>query len=199
MRAFRVATVLLALVGGCQGAKGPTALGAGVGAVRVGDCEGPARSLPPALAATLPPRDGAVTIDDIWAEFARELPGGFAGVLYDTDDGGRPVLMLARPDEAAAATAALAPHLPGFPVASATVRRARWDFAQLVNWYTYLMRQPAVWEAGGLAMGDKDEVANRIELGVVDEAARARLTRALEGLDLPCDLVLVEVTGPLRY
>ncbi|MFL5577630.1 MAG: hypothetical protein ACJ79S_16870 [Gemmatimonadaceae bacterium] len=162
--------------------------------VRVRECAGPATNLPADLAAALPPRTGMMRPDDQWADLAAEVPGGFAGVVYDQ---GRPVLLLTRPAEAAAAKQALAPHLTGFDVANAEVRQARWDFAQLVDWYNYLTGR-GVWGPGsGVTTGDKDESANRIVYGVADEAARDRLAASLAALDLPCDLVLLKIQAPV--
>ena len=193
MRGYSIVVVLLALGGACQPGREPPAPAAGSHAVPAGECDGPAVSPPPAAAAALPPRTGAMAPDDRWADLAREAPGGFAGVLYD----GGPVLMLARPEEAAAAKAALAPALPGFPVAAAEVRRARWDFGQLVDWYNYMLLDAGVW-GPGVVSGDKDEAANRLRFGVVDEAARARLIGALDALGVPCGLVLVDIREPFR-
>lgn len=166
-------------------------------ALRVRDCEGPATSLPAELAATLEPRPAPTTQDDHWANIAREVPGGFAGVLYDD---GQPVLMLTRPEEAQEAKAALASRFsPGFfDVAQAEVRLARWDFAQLSDWYAYLGKQGLWRPENGLRSGDKDEAENRIVYGVVDAAARARVANELEALGVPCDLVLVEIRAPIR-
>jgi len=161
---------------------------------RVGDCSGPATSLDPARAAALPPRSPAMHPDTRWAELAARVPGGFAGVLYED---GRPLLMLVHPEQGAAAKSALAPLLPDFDVAGASVRRARWDFAQLVDWYDYLTVATDVWATPGITLGDKDERLNRIVFGVTDAAARERLETRLGALDLPCDLVAVTVSGPI--
>jgi hypothetical protein len=132
--------------------------------------------------------------DDHWADLARRVPGGFAGVLYVD---GRPVLMLTDPTQAEAAKNALAHELGGFDVRGAEVRKARWDFAQLVDWYNYLASRTPVWQTPGLTSGDKNEGINRISYGVADEAARDRLLRTLADVELPCDLIVVEVTGPI--
>ena len=162
------------------------------GVVRVRDCEGPARSLDPGLAAALPPRTGAMHPDDQWADLAARVPGGFAGILFD-EDGQTPIIMLTRPEEAAQAKAALAAQLPSrFPIRSAIPRPARWDFAQLVDWYNYLM--PKVFR-GGVVLGDKSEGANRIVFGVVADSTRRRVVRELNALDIPCDLVHLEIRG----
>jgi hypothetical protein len=173
-------------------------------AVRVRACEGPATSLPSALAAGLrpPPAAGApgvhLTIDDELAALARRAPGGFAGVFYDAQDRGQPVLLLTDPARASEAKAALASGVPHFPVAAAEVRGARWDFAQLYDWYRYL-REQGIWNAGtGLTATDIDERANRLYLGTADQAARDRMVDQLGALGLPCDLVLVGISPPVQ-
>lgn len=166
-------------------------------AMRVRDCEGPATSLPTELAATLEPRPAPTNQDDHWAHIAREVPGGFAGVLYDK---GQPVLMLTRPEQAQEAKAALASHFsPGFfDVANAEVRLARWDFAQLADWEAYLSKQ-GIWRPeNGVRSEDLDEAENRIVYGVMDAASRARVAKELDALGVPCDLVLVELRAPIR-
>jgi hypothetical protein len=74
----------------------------------VRNCEGPAISLSPSLAAALPPRTGGMQPDDQWADLAEHVPGGFAGVI---GDGGKLVLLLTDPSQATAAKAALAGKL----------------------------------------------------------------------------------------
>jgi hypothetical protein len=160
--------------------------------VRVPDCSGPATSLDPGIASALPPRDGHMVPDDQWADLAQRVPGGFAGALYVDN---QPVLMLTEPSRATAAKKALASSLSGFDVAGAQVRQARWNFAQLVDWYNYLTVRTPVWSTTGLVSGDKDESINRIHYGVVDAAARDALLHTLAGITLPCDLIAVEITG----
>jgi len=161
---------------------------------RIADCNGPPRSLDPAIAASLPPRTGHMTPDDGWADLAARVPGGFAGILYVDS---KPVLMLTDPTQAPAAKAALAGEIPWFDIPGAEVRKARWDFAQLVDWYNYLGIRGPVWQTPGMTSGDKDEAINRIRYGVRDSASRASLLSRLAGMDLPCDLIAIEITGPI--
>ena len=162
--------------------------------IRVADCDGPARSLDPAIAATLPPRDGWMRPDDQWADLALRVPGGFAGVMYVDS---KPVLMLTDPAQAAAAKQALAPEFVAFDINGAEVRKVRWDFAQLVDWSNYLSARTPVLRTPGITSSDRDEGINRIRYGVLDESARDRLLQALAQMDLPCDLIAVEITGPI--
>lgn len=133
--------------------------------------------------------------DDQWADLAVRVPGGFAGVMYVDS---KPVLMLTDPAQAAAAKRALAPEFVSFDINGAEVREVRWNFAQLVDWYNYLMAQTPLWRTATLTSGDKDEAINRIRFGVIDEGARDRLLGALAEMDLPCDLIAVEIVPPAR-
>ena len=160
--------------------------------VKVPDCAGPATSLDPSLAATLPPRDGSMNPDDHWADLAKRTPGGFAGIMLAD---GTPTLMLTDPSKAAEAKQALAPSFPSFDIRGAQVREARWNFAQLVDWYNYLAQKTSVWATPGITSGDKDEAANRIGYGVEDSTSLGNLVRKLSAMDLPCDLINVRVTG----
>jgi len=127
--------------------------------------------------------------DDRWADIAMSTPGGFAGVLYRD---GRPVLVLARPAEAAAAKTVLAPLIPRFPIQDASVEEGRWDFSQLVDWYNYLMQRTPLWSLN-VTSGDKSESDNRIKFGVRDSASLNRVRALLDSLAIPCDLVLLEI------
>lgn len=157
------------------------------GAVRLANCTGPATSLPDSLARRLPPRSGRMQPDDRWADLALSVPGGFAGVFRDSMH--TQILMLTRPELADAAKSALVGKL-GISLEHATVRQARWDFAQLVDWFNYL--HPRL---GVPVTGDKDESLNRIRFSVTSLEARDRVVRAIAGLDVPCDLVVVDLNG----
>lgn len=177
--------------------KEPVGLTRSLDTLVVRDCAGPANSLSPALAAALPPRTGIMVPDDKWADLAGTVPGGFAGVWFE-NPGQKPILMLTRPAEAAAAKAALNGQVPGFPIASAEVRQARWDFLQLVNWYNYAVSQ-GVFDVEGVTLGDKNERLNRIVFGAVDTVAMKALAAALVDLDVPCDLARVVRVGPITF
>lgn len=187
--------VVVAIATACSGSVEPKQLQLDPSFTRVADCVGPARSLDPAIVATLPPRDGSMMPDDHWANLAQRVPGGFAGVLYVKN---KPVLMLTDPAQEAAAKNALASSFVGFDISGAEVHKARWNFAQLVDWYNYLGIRGPVWQTSGMTTGDKDEAINRIRYGVVNEAARDRLLQVLAGLEVPCDLIALEITGPIE-
>jgi hypothetical protein len=187
-----VATI--AIVFACSEATEPDQLTPTLSLTRVADCSGPARSLDPELAASLPQHTGYVTPDERWADLAKRVPGGFAGIVYVDS---KPVLLLTDPSQAAAAKEALAPEFPRFDIRGAEVRQARWDFAQLVEWQAYLMINGHVWQTPGMTTSDNDEAINRISYGVLDDASRARLASRLAGMNLPCDLIAIEITGPI--
>ena len=199
---------LLGALAGCGGsalAPDSADTGAPLIAASVPACQGPAQSLAPALAAQFR-GDGDRSSDAMLADLSRRAPGGFAGVFYEgsgpaSSSGrptlGRPVLLLTDPSQASAAKAAIAPALPNFDVAGAEVRKARWTFAQLYEWYRYLGNGPSgFWSAPNVTMSDINEVRNRIEVGVADEPSRAELTRRLSSINLPCDLIHVLIVPP---
>ncbi len=165
--------------------------------VRVADCEGAPFSLSAERRAMLKPRTGHMVPDDHWAELAENNPGGFAGVLYLD---GKPTLMLADPELAAQAKQMLAadPTFRGFNIMGAQVLKARWDFAQLVDWYNYFIQETSVWQTAGIVSGDKDERTNRIRFGIQTEAGRQKLVKKLAALHIPCDLVRIGIEGPVH-
>lgn len=183
--------VFAAMVGialaGCRAAATPVASPPPAPPIRLAQCVGPALSLPDSLARELPRRTGRMLPDDRWAALATTIPGGFAGVLYDSAH--NPILMLVDPAQATAAKQALDGKIR-FPLQQATVRRARWDFAQLVDWFNYLHQRLDV-----PVTADKDEALNRIRFSVTSVELRDRVISALAQLPLPCDLVVVDLNG----
>lgn len=183
---FLVTAIGVGLVG-CSSSHRSVAPTPTVASVRLAQCEGPASSLPDSLARNLPRRTGRMIPDDRWADLATTVPGGFAGVFYDSTH--TPILMLREPGQATPAKQALAGKI-SFPVEQATVRQARWDFAQLVDWFNYLLPR-----LGVPVTGDKDEVLNRVRFSVTSVELRDRVISALARLPLPCDLVVVDLNG----
>jgi hypothetical protein len=187
---------LVAFLAGCLSRQGLKETPAPIAPaeVRLRNCTGPATSLPAHLAAKLAPRTGAMHPDDQWADLAEHVPGGFAGILYRA---GKPVLRLTDTTQAEAAKRALVGVHPSFPIGDATVEASRWNFAQLVNWYNYLMQHTPLWSIG-VTSGDKSEGDNRIKYGVADSASLRRVRDLLISLPIPCDLVLLEIREPIR-
>ena len=186
MKCVAAAIAVIALAG-CRPSDTTIAPTPPAPAIRLAQCDGPASPLPDSIARQLAPRTGRMMPDDQWADLAKTVPGGFAGVLYDSAH--NPILMLVDPAKAAAAKQALDGRI-SFPLQQATVRRARWDFAQLVDWFNYLFPR-----LGVPVTADKDEALNRIRFSVTSVELRDRVIRALAQLPLPCDLVVVDLNG----
>jgi hypothetical protein len=146
---------------------------------------------------SLPPesRTRRGSSDEIWVVLARTAPGGIGGIFMDRDVG---YLWLVDPSKRSEAIAAIAAtplgitvQQTGFPLQDAVVLKARWDFAQLADWYGYVVSRalPGVrW-----SFADIQEARNRLEFGVVDEAARLDFERRLRALDLPCNLIAIKI------
>lgn len=179
--------IAIAVVG-CNHATQSAASTPSAAPIRLAQCEGPATSLPDSLARTLPPRTGGRVPDDHWADLATTVPGGFAGVIRDSDH--TLILMLTDPGQASAAKQALAGEM-SFSLGEVKVRQARWNFAQLVDWFNYISPRIGV----GPVTADKDEVLNRIRFSVTSVELRDRLVSALAQLPLPCDLIVVDLNG----
>lgn len=166
--------------------------------IKVKDCQGPATSVSPAITTIQPSHTR--TIDDIWADIARTTPGGFAGAMYDTATH-RPTILLTDTTQAAAARVALKPIFaqmyPKFDVGSAVTRGVRWDSAQLLDWYYYVLAQP-IWVGTNVIAGDIDEAANRIRIDTIDSTSQVALASRLENMALPCSLVIVGTRLPVE-
>lgn len=162
--------------------------------LRYPDCSGPATSVDPAFDVTLP-LETNLRAHELFAALAKELPGGFAGVFHDK---GQPVLLLTDPAQSSTVKEALAPYLinlGSIDLARAEVRAARWNFSQLSNWYTYIFRHTPVATTPGITRSDTDVTLNRILITVESVAARDRVVNALRGVQLPCDLIALEIGG----
>jgi hypothetical protein len=162
-------------------------------AVRMANCDGPALSLPPELRLALKPRTGEMVPDDHWADLAERIPGGFAGILYDRNM--KPILMLTDPARSTEVKKLLVSDRTcrHFDLVGAQVLKARWDFAQLVDWFNFFVSDTSVWKTEGIVFGDKDEETNRVYFRVETEAGRQRLIEKLSALNIPCDLVRIGI------
>ena len=83
-----------------------------------------------------------------------------------------------------------------FPVLSAAVQAVRSDYRQLAQWYSYVYTQ--LDRDNGVTSGGIDVINNRITIGAIDVQSRDRIVDRLVRLKLPCDLVVVAITGPNR-
>jgi len=115
------------------------------------------------------------------------LEGGLVVFLVDTTQ-----------RDAALAALAARGGLEGMDPKRVRVRKVRWNFAQLYDWYRYLGLH--VLSASGLVTSDIDEAQNSITYGVKDESGRRRLERLLAELrpPPPCFLVAIEVVGEFQ-
>ena len=83
-----------------------------------------------------------------------------------------------------------------YDVREADVWQGRWDFGQLYDWYRYINDVAVGWP-DGLVSRDIDEYQNRLRYGVRDDQALNSLTELFKSAGLPCELALIEVTGPI--
>ena len=189
----RFVVVLAALTIGCKPASADRASNRAA-LVRVRQCNGPARSLSPIVAALLR-RDASMRPNDQDVDLARAVPGGYAGVILSN---GQLTVLLTDTAKAAEAKRALAPkvRIENYNVSDAVVRQARWDSSQLFDWYHYLTIRSNFWWDVGITSSGVAVSLNRIQFGVEDETSRARLVERLERVRVPCDLVVVAVEGP---
>jgi len=170
-------------------------------------CTEPARPSPVVRGDTLPlPVATFSTENRIMDAVSRQVPGGFGGIWLEGD---RVVISLKDPSQAEAAREALAALMPTDPhrvgpatpaqLRAARVEKARWSFSELFNWQA--VTNPAVDigpDVAGLTTTDLDEYANRISYGFLDEESMQRAAERLGALGLPCNLVTLHVTGPIR-
>ena len=143
------------------------------------------------------------TRDDRTASLSRQVPGGYGGWYLEYDPpltpGGprrpetqRVVVSLVDTTEREAALRALASERPDLNLLRATIRPARWSFAELYDWYGWLLARAV---RDGVVTTDINEVENRIVFGVEDAEGRRLLERRLAALGLPCFLIGIRVPG----
>lgn len=153
--------------------------------------DAPATPIPLALKAATPPMGSSLTIDDKYADIARDIPGGWGGGSFLENSVMN--MYLVNPSQKEAALAALAEHGVVGAGADVRVRQGRWNFAELYDWYRYLGSY--VWTSAKVSSSDIQEARNRIQYSVIDEGERAKLEKALSDLDIPCWLVAIEIRG----
>jgi len=149
-----------------------------------------ASSLPKAAVDSLPADVGSIGQDARWAKVASEIPGGWGGGLFL--DSGFPTIYLTDPQRKGEALAALNRlgldgHAWGTDV---RVRKGRWDFRQLYDWYRYIN-----YHMGNVALSgtDIDEAHNRLQYWVTTDAAKRTLEARLSALSVPCFLVVIDI------
>jgi hypothetical protein len=155
--------------------------------------DAPAVSVPAAARESLPNGVHFSSTEENWARVAREIPGGFGGVIRQ--DGGLLVYLVDTTQRTEAAAALIARRVVSSSDAP-RIRAARWSFDQLYDWNRYIILRYSLPNRDVIGWGI-DEHKNRLAFDVVDESSRKRVVGALADLHLPCFLVEVEVTGPV--
>lgn len=153
---------------------------------------------PPSAPVVRPSFSGFAIAQDATPEqmAVAEVVQGFGG--YFLDETGAPTVYLTDPARRADAEAALAGFLAdrGFTAADLRVRQGSFGYAQLDAWYRRAL--PAVFGVSGIILGDVDEAANRIRIGVASAAAAAAVSDAFARLGVPSDAVVVQQRAPIR-
>jgi len=144
------------------------------------------------------PAQETMTLDDYYAEVARQVPG-FGGLYLDEQ--GFLNIHLSQPSigaktQAEAAQAVLG-VLNGLGPVPSEVRQApphvlegKYDFIQLRDWKKLAV---ASLTRKNLVFVDADEIKNRLRIGVANEGAVQQIKAELKELGIPEDAMLVEV------
>ena len=153
----------------------------------------PATSIPAAARDSLPAYDSVLDVRGRRASLAHVVPGGFGGFFLDFKDHA-PTILLTDPSRRGEAIPVLAARgIDGMGIGpDVRVRRGRWDYAQLFEWYRYLDPRIAIPGVDFVSLGI-DEVGNRIEYGVASKGGRKRLEQRLKALGVPCYLVAIRI------
>jgi hypothetical protein len=135
--------------------------------------------------------------DDVWgyrASIARTVPGGWGGLTGREKGNGFAIYLVDTTERDAAIAALISAEVP-YISPGIEVRRGRWTYVQIYDWFRYIhshLRGVAV------TSWSLDESNNRIVYGVEDEAAGRELDRQLTGMNVPCFLVAERIMGRLR-
>jgi hypothetical protein len=148
--------------------------------------------LPADLRTTLP-TFGARRPDDEFVSISQSVPGGFAGVFFEE---GHYFLTFVDPATANEARSEIQQAFTsrgfGIDVTTAEIRGARWTFAELDEWFRYIIPK-LVGPGSGISSIDIDEKANTISFGVIDETARGDLEAQLASIGVSCNLVTTQI------
>ncbi len=152
---------------------------------------------------TLSGANAKLHADQLSAWLARRVPGGWA-YGPSIDGSNHATLWLRDPSQKRAAIAALdslAPPNQLFPATrpdSVVALPARWDYAELYDWMEYLQGALGGARGSGVNGWGIDTSHNRILFGVETRETLPTMVSWLVGKGIPCGLVAVEVTGPIR-
>jgi len=162
------------------------------------------KSLPKLRVSDTLTRGGAnKDLQEYTAWLARRVPGGLAfGPAVDANH--RPIIRLTDPTLKFAALATLDSLAPprGLPrIANADSVRAvkvRWDFAELYDWLQYLQTGSFGGRRIPVTIMGVNTHNDRIEFGVETRESLPVLVSWLIEKGVPCRLVAVRVSGPIR-
>jgi hypothetical protein len=140
-----------------------------------------------------------VGLDGEFAELAREVPG-FGGYYFSAS--GELSVVVTDPARADAVRDAVARRAPRHgapagdlePASAIRVVKGDYGFDQLADWNQRLI--PLLGQ--GVVFTDADEVANRVRVGVADDATAARVRGELARLGVPREAVIVEHAAPVQ-
>ena len=149
-------------------------------------------SLPAELRAALPPSSGGRGLQDAYLAISQSVPGGFAGMVWETNHF---VLTFVEPEKANAARAEIERALvtnravaPGTDLRTVEIRGGvRWTFVELDEWFRYFVEQRLF--VPGVSGWGIDEGHNTIHVAVIDETSRAQLEAKLASAGVSCNLV----------
>jgi len=88
------------------------------------------------------------------------------------------------------------PRRAGLDFTNPLIVPARWDFAQLFDWYRYLL--PHLHAVPGVYMSDIDESENRIVVGAITPDVQRQVLKRAADRGAPCGLVRTTYAGPAQ-
>ena len=141
------------------------------------------------------PAGADMNVRSAW--LARHLPGGYGGSPFQTQ--GRWFFYMTRPSARDSLIAAMefSPNadVPVNLLKSATVLQGRWTFAELYDWWLYLL--PELGHGHGIWAWDIQEATNRIEISVDrDQPAKVGvIAQWLRDHAVPCHLIAYRLEG----
>ena len=115
------------------------------------------------------------------------VPGGLGGIFLNGDAF---VVLLVDTTKRDSAIAALLrrPDMPQLNTDHVVIRQARWSYAELVEWYQYIIPRTA---HEAISSSSIDLVQNRVTISVTNEDARAAVLKLVESLPIPCNLIAI--------
>ena len=148
---------------------------------------------------SLPPDDSRWNPNRSAAEWARAVPGGFAGMYGDPFHSSQFVVMLQDTTITLESIRALEQRLSAFyrrPIMLTLARRrvARWNSAQLYDWYRFLM--PRAMRPPYATSAAIDIIQNRLRFGISTDSSADALAAYLRSLAVPCGLVEIAIEPP---